>query len=94
MLKIKQDVDLSILLQYGFEKTDKEYYKRMDDWTLCGCDYLYNIGHARRGQFYYIVISEEERELNIYASKPDGDGCSINMDDIIIRLYKDGLIEE
>lgn len=93
-MKIKQDVNLSILTQYGFDKIDKEQANKDEEYTLSIFDYVHTIGYARRGQFYYLLVSELTRELHVFASKPDGDGCSINIDDIIIRLYKDNLIEE
>ncbi len=92
-MKLKNNIDLSVLIQYGFEKIDKEEAEIDGDFTLTCFDYSYDMGHARRGQHYYILISEQHRVLNVWASKPDGDGCSISLSDVLIKMYQDELIE-
>lgn len=91
-MKISSKLDISILEKYGFEKIDKEYEKAKDDYTMCDYEYKYEIGHARRGQFYYLLV-DENGHISIYASKPDGDGCEVSCPDILIDLIKDGVIE-
>jgi len=82
-MKIRKDVDLS---RYGFYvcENDEEYniYTR----------WVYKIGHSRRGQLYYYFV-DDERNLKIYASEPDGSGGSVVMDDIILRMYEDDCFE-
>lgn len=92
-MKLKQDIDLSILTQYGFNKIDKEEAIEYEEYEMSVFDYVHTIGYARRGQFYYLLISESHRTLHLWASKPDGDGCSVPMTDVIIKLYQENLIE-
>lgn len=92
-MKIKQDVNLSKLTQYGFDKIDKEQANKDEEYTLSIFDYAHTIGYARRGQFYYLLVSELTRELCVFASKPDGDGCSVPLTDVIIKMYRDNLLE-
>lgn len=54
--------------------------------------YIYYIGHSRRGQLYYIIIFNDGKVM-LEATKPDGDGGMIDFPDVIIKLYKDNLIE-
>ena len=91
-MKVKKDIDLTILLDYGFQKIDKEDEKENENWTIASYDYAYNIGHSRRGQFYYLLVDEATRAIDIYASKPDGSGTSIRLPDVLIRLITDNII--
>lgn len=93
-MKIKENINLEILLDYGFVKVDKEEEDERDDSTLSYYDYSFNIGHSRRGQFYYLLVSEKSRIINIYASKSDGSGCSIELTSKLIDLFENGLIEK
>ena len=88
-MKIKQSVTFEQLINFGFAiETDE------DDWEI-NCKWCYNLGHSRRGQFYYYIIKDidNDRELLVYASKPDGDGTHIALGDVIIKMYEEGLIE-
>jgi len=90
-MKVKDGLDLAILLDYGFTKVDKKYEEEHENYTVSYYDYSYNIGHARRGQFYYILIDEPTRSVTLYASEPDGSGTSIKMPDILIKLITDNI---
>lgn len=92
-MKLKQDIDLSILTQYGFNKIDKEQAEKDEEYEMSVFDYVYTIGYARRGQFYYLLISELHRTFRLWASNPDGDGCSVPLTDVIIKMYRDNLLE-
>jgi len=91
-MKIKEGINLETLLEYGFEKVDRGEAEENEDWTIAGYDYLYNIGHARRGQFYYLLVDENTRIIDIYASKPDGSGTSIGLPDILVTLISNNII--
>lgn len=84
-LKIKEEFDLSLLDKYGFQKTDPKEYQRFDeDYTLSHSLYIYQLGHLRRGQRYYLLI-DSKRQLNLYSTKPDGDGCTVVFDTNLIN---------
>ena len=90
-MKIKKGITLEELKPYGWgheEITDKYG----DSINMDDVMFTYNLGHSRRGQFYYYFIMED-RTINIYASEPDGSGTWIEDDDVIIKMFVDGLIE-
>ena len=90
-MKIKDEVNLDILLDYGFFKVDKE--KEYSDSTINYYDYAYRIGHARRGQFYYYLVNATTRNINVYASEPDGSGCDIGITNVLRDLVLNGIID-
>ncbi len=90
---VKQNVNLEILLNYGFEKIDKELEQKNDEYTIASYHYKFNIGHSRRGQFYYLLVDKNTRNIFIYASKPDGDGTSILFPNVIGQLITDSIVE-
>jgi len=91
-MKVKDGLDLRILLNYGFEKIDKKEEEEKENYTISNFNYKYNIGHARRGQFYYILVNEISINVFLYASEPDGSGTSVSAPDILIDLIIDGVI--
>jgi hypothetical protein len=91
-MKLKENIELSVLLNYGFEKIDKELEKEEDsDFEIYSSDYKFEVGHSRRGQFYYILV--KERKLLIYATRPDGDGTYIGLPNVLIQMSIDGILE-
>ena len=90
-MRVREGLDYAMLKKYGFEKIDKEAEEVNDEYTLCNYEYKYTIGHARRGQFYYLLVGLEGH-ISIYASKPDGDGCEVSCPDILIDLIADGIV--
>jgi hypothetical protein len=93
-MKVKDELPLDVLLRYGFTKIDNEEELKNEEYTIASCDYKYQIGHARRGQFYYLLVNEETRKLIIYATEPDGGGGCIVSPNVLIELFKDGIITE
>lgn len=91
-MKVKENLSIDILLDYGFEKINKEIEEQNDEYTLSSFDYKFEIGHARRGQFYYLLVNESTRNIMIYASEPDGMGGIIGCPDILIKLIMDDLV--
>jgi hypothetical protein len=91
-MKVKEELSLEILLNYGFEKIDKKEEEDNEEYTISSYDYKFEIGHARRGQFYYLLASEKPRSIIIYASEPDGGGGIVNCPDVLIRLVEDGVV--
>lgn len=92
-MKVKDEFDLSVLEKYGFSKVDKEAEERDDNYEVAVYDYALDMGHSRRGQCYYLLVSERSREINVYASNPDGGGCSIPLDDVLIKMITDGIVK-
>jgi hypothetical protein len=84
-MKIKKGIDYSELEKYGFKLTQDE-----DDYTIHD-EICYEIGHSRRGQYYYYII-DSDRCVRVYGSKPDGSGGSIALDDVIFQMFKDGVL--
>ena len=90
-MKVNQEVTSEQLTSYGWgreEITDKYG----DSIYMEDVMFTYNLGHSRRGQFYYYFIMKD-RTIAIYASEPDGSGTWIEDDDVIIKMFSDGLIE-
>ena len=57
-MKLIESFNLEDLIKYGFEKIDKEEERECENDTLCYFEYKYTIGHSRRGQYYYFLISD------------------------------------
>ena len=92
-MKIKANINLSELIKYGFSTTDKVQEERDDQYDIAKSDYNCCIGAGRRGQYYYLLVNASTRNVSIYASKPDGDGCPTNVDDVFFKLILDGIVE-
>lgn len=89
-MKINDNVNLDILLDYGFFKVD-ENNEELDN-TLHYYDYAYEIGHSRRGQLYYYLVSAKTRNINVYASEPDGSGAEIGVTNVLRDLVLNNII--
>jgi len=51
-------------------------------------DYLaYEISHARRGQYYYLLCNIKIIDISFLAKKPDGSGSSVLMPDVLIEWF-------
>lgn len=85
------DTDLT---PYGFERLDEVWKKSQGFWEGDVLWYyhgwVYTLGHSRRGQFYYLIV--DNGELLVYASDPDGSGASVELGDVLFKLYRDGLV--
>lgn len=96
-MKVKDDVDLAILLKYGFDLFDQEYrecYFEEEDAAYYHEDgYIYNLGHSRRGQFYYIYVGGN-RYFRIYSTRPDGSEDSILLGNVLFDLISAGIVEK
>lgn len=92
-MKIKLDFELEKLVDYGFEVVDKELEERNENYDVCYSDYKFNLGYARRGQYYWLLVDAGNRCLSIVATQPEGSGCSININDIFFKLIEDGVVE-
>lgn len=55
--------------------------------------FSYNLGSSRRGQSYYLIIQGKSGNVQLLATKADGDGKEILLDNIFIRLINEGFIE-
>ena len=54
--------------------------------------YVYEIGHSRRGQFYYFLFDINTKNFSVIASEPDGSGGAVELPDILIDLIKNEVI--
>ena len=52
----------------------------------------YEIAHARRGQYYYLLCNIENLDISVLATKPDGTGCIALMPDILIEWFSKGYL--
>jgi hypothetical protein len=84
--------NLDRLPEFGFYKVFKEEHG-VEELEIRRSEYMYTLGHSRRGQFYYYLV-DKSGYISIYASEPDGGGTSINWDSVIIKLFKEGLLNE
>lgn len=90
-MRVREDLDLAMLENYGFTRINKKHEEENEEYTICYYDHKYEIGHARRGQFYYLLV-DSERNIYIYASQPDGDGCEISCPNVLIDLITHGIV--
>ena len=91
-MKVKEELNLEVLLNYGFTKIDKEEEIENEEYTISSYDYKFEIGHARRGQFYYLLVDKKTRDIIIHATEPDGSGGSVMCPDVLIKLSIDGVV--
>jgi len=97
-MKLKEGVKIEELLTLGFQILDKDYKEDngIDEYDTLGVSegYIFDLGHARRGQFYYLFC-HFSGSFSIYASEPDGSGgmCSLAYIDIFKELYDKGIVE-
>ena len=95
-MKIKNDFDLSLLESLGFAPFSKEAFGYDDFFEYFQPEYLMSLGHSRRGQFYYFFV--RDRELLLYASKPDGSGGTIEFPlfalNFLVKMQELGAFEE
>jgi hypothetical protein len=85
-----------------FDKLYQEYLKFIENYVIdneyddplseCEGQYIYDLGHSRRGQHYYILI-QKDLQVTILASKADGDGTHVKVGDIFQKLISKGFIE-
>ena len=93
-MKLKDGLWIGVLLDYGFVEVDKEEDEDDESPYMVDYDYKFEIGHSRRGQFYYLLVKESTRKIIIYATKPDGSGGVIGCPDVLVKLISDGVIVE
>jgi len=80
--------NLSRLPEYGFVATSEDDEDE-DNGSVMGAEFKYEIGHSRRGQFYYILVTGGR--VTLYASEPDGSGGQVRFPDIVVKLVQDGI---
>lgn len=93
MLKIRENVDLKELEKFGFF-SDFEYQTSYSEDFEFENQVIYEMGHSRRGQFYFILIDKSSLVMSVYATEPDGSGSNIAMSDVIFDLIQAGLVEK
>jgi hypothetical protein len=91
IMKVAQP--LNRLEYYGFSFYSKEDAKIEfdEDGYMFENNWVFNVGHSRRGQFYYITVNTKGT-VELYASRPDGTPGSIDMPDVLIDLVADGIL--
>ena len=90
-MKLRPDLDISILKEYGFEEITEEYNSKHNYKLEYFKGYAYNLGHSRGGQFYYLICNFD-KVFSIYASEPDGFGSDVKIDNIFFKLINDNII--
>ena len=93
MLKLKDNVDLKELEKFDFLHQFPYTTDFSDDYEFDN-KMFYQIGHSRRGQFYYILVDKTSLEISVYATRPDGSGTSIGVGSILFDLIQAGLVEK
>ena len=89
-MKLSYNFSIEDLGQYGFRYHTKEDADREEEFLFAD-SWVFNIGHSRRGQFYYIIVGEA-RKINIYASDPDGSSGQIGLPDVLTDLIRNDVI--
>ncbi len=90
-MRIREDFDLDGLREYGFTNIkDSEEYE--EEYVINGYEWLYEIGHGRRGQFYYLLIGGNG-SISLYASDADGSGAPTVFPVIVFKMMSDGVID-
>lgn len=89
-MRLKDAFKLDVLLEYGFAPIDEHTFGE-DEGLIIEDGYALNLGHSRRGQFYYLICNEN-KQFAIYASKPDGAGAPLALNTIVIQLIEAGLV--
>ena len=88
---ISDSFNLENLSKYGFKKFDIEDCD--EEMKYMKIDWVMDLGHSRRGQFYYLFVSQ--MSLKIFASKPDGSGGPLGFPqkavDAILSMKADGV---
>lgn len=100
-MKIKAEVNLDILSNYGFvevsslEEWDNPLTEngQLDFLGFADYSWFYKIGHSRRGQYYYLLVTYKDRELVVAASKPDGSGGTVSLPFILKQMILDGIVD-
>ena len=94
-MRLIEDFKIESLGEYGFQELN-------DDYKLDNCidedhelkyqsGWVWEIGHSRRGQFYYLIC-DLKSNIRIFASKPDGSGGTVLAPDILSEMIADGII--
>ncbi len=89
-MKLKDSVTKEQLEELGFylyQENEYEYYYSMENKMI------YEIGHSRRGQFYYLIVNKSNC-IEVFATEPDGSGGSIELANTLLKMFKLGYIEE
>lgn len=98
-MKVIESYNLEHLVsEYDFEPfiTDDDRLMFDSDHELItesGDGYIKAVADGRRGQSYYLYISIETREVEIYSSSPDGAGIHGVLDYTLFNMITDGTIE-
>lgn len=87
--ELQEFINNDTLLDKLFFVVDSEYSNHYYDEGK----YILDIGGTRRGQYLYLLVNPETKDVLIGATKPDGDGCEITVNDIFFKLIQDGVVE-
>ena len=88
------DDEVQQILKLDNEFQKSHYVAEDDDDRLYYYEscWVFEIGHSRRGQSYYVIINKDTNEVQILATEPDGSGGIINAGDIFKTLIAGGFI--
>ena len=82
---VKLEDEFQINHYVAYDDYDGLYYHE-------GC-WVFEIGHSRRGQWYFVIINKDTNEVQLLATEPDGSGGIINAGDIFKTLIAGGFID-
>lgn len=94
-MKLIEEKSRLSLLDNGFVRYDEEYRRLNnceDRWMPYQDGFIYDIGHSRRGQSYYLFVGDGSLGISILGSEPDGAGGMIGLPNKIIELFENGII--
>ncbi len=85
------DNEVAMIIEQEKQFQKLNYIAGNDDSLYYFTDYLvFEVGHSRRGQFYYILCHQNSLELSVLATEPDGSGGMINLPDVLFTMIKNG----
>jgi hypothetical protein len=91
-MKLVDNFLIEDLGQYRFDYYTEEEADEADEFLFAN-NWVFDIGHSRRGQHYYIIIGKDRR-LNVYGSDPDGSSGQIGLPDVLVDMIRDGVIDK
>ncbi len=89
-MKLKDNFKLQDLEDYGFTVPTEDDFP--EDIYIQDAKYIYECGHARRGQWFYI-LAHENKHLSIYSTEPDGSGGKVLLPNVLIEMVKDDIFD-
>lgn len=92
-MKIKEEIELSALLQYGFKEVSKEIKDDMN--SLSRFLYFYPLNKETILQHCYSLVISIDRFIKVYSFDTYGENeeHEVVLDDVLLKMFKDNLFE-